>query len=185
MGLGLGPVERILVVDDDETFLDAAGFLLSDRHVAVERTEDSALSRCRAERFDLVICDLFLGRFDTSGLDVIKTLHAENQSERRLALVSAGFSVEQALGIAKRLPPEIIIRHKRAGIFESILAEAETGVMPDDVWQGDIETLDDVKREYVRGLLARVGHNRAEAARRLGVHRATVFRLASAKNGER
>jgi ActR/RegA family two-component response regulator len=79
------------------------------------------------------------------------------------------------------MPPEIIIRKKRAGMFESILEEAETGLDPAIVWQDEIRTLDDAKREHVIALVTRVGRNRSEAARRLGVDRSTVARILDPK----
>jgi transcriptional regulator of acetoin/glycerol metabolism len=88
---------------------------------------------------------------------------------------------ELALLTAKRLPPEIIIRKKRGGMFESILEEAETGLDPAVAWQDELRTLDDAKREHVLALVARLGHNRSEAARRLGVDRSTVARILDPK----
>jgi ActR/RegA family two-component response regulator len=177
-----GRVSRVLVVDDEDEFLDLAVRSMPDCIVATASTADEARARCRTAEFDIVICDVFLGR--ESGLDLVKALYAENCPSRSLALVSGGFDVQSALILAKRLPPEIMIRTKRTGMFESILVEAATGIMPDELWQDEIANLDDAKREYVQRLLARVGNNRSEAARRLGVHRATVVRLVDDKRSE-
>jgi ActR/RegA family two-component response regulator len=174
---------RVLVVDDEEEFLEAATRSMPHVDVATARSKDEALARCSLEHFAVVICDIFLGS-EPSGLVVVKTLYAENRPWRKLALVSGGFDVQSALVLAKRLPPEIIIRTKRTGMFDSILSEAATGVMPEDLWQDEIATLDDAKREYVHRMLARVGHNRSEAARRLGVHRSTLVRLADGQHNE-
>lgn len=133
--------------------------------------------RCRSEQFDLVIADIF---FDEKpvGVDLISALHAENpgQSTRRLALLSSGWDIASALVLARVLPASIILRAKRTGILDSVLYEAETGVNPEKLWQDVIGTLDRAKRDYTRMVISRSGNNWSEAARRLGVHRATVMR---------
>jgi ActR/RegA family two-component response regulator len=176
-------VKRVLVIDDERTWLERAVDEMPGREVVGVTTKDEALARCRAQHFDLVISDLLLDREDCSGRTLILALHAENRTSRKLALISAGFSVEMALSYARRLPPEILIRAKRDGVFDSILDEAETGTVPEHVWS-EVKTLDDARREHVERLLARLGHNRSEVARHLGVSRKTVVRILDEKRDD-
>lgn len=69
-----------------------------------------------------------------------------------------------------------MIREKRYGVFDSILHEAETGENPDDLWDDGVADMDKARSRFVRRVLARAGFNRSEAARRLGVSRATAYR---------
>lgn len=170
------PVKRVLVVDTDDDFLAiAVGWLRGKRDVVVESRVDVALERCRAERFDLVICEVFFGA-EPVGIDLVTKLYEDNQGRRRLALASSGLSVQSALGLARQLPEDIMIREKRYGVFDSIVHEAETGENPDDLWDDGVTSFEKARRRFARRVLARSGFNRSEAARRLGVSRATVYR---------
>jgi DNA-binding NtrC family response regulator len=170
------PVKRVLVVDRDDDFLAlAVGWMRGQRDVVVESNVVAAFERCRAERFDLVICEIFFGG-KPAGIDLVNKLYEENQLKRRLALASNGLSVRSALGLARELPADIMIREKRVGVFDSILHEAETGENPDDLWDDGVNSFTKAKRQFARRVLARAGYNRSEAARRLGVSRATMVR---------
>ena len=74
-------------------------------------------------------------------------------------------AVERAVVLARRrridvedLPPEINL------------------APPTMVAAGDVRPLADVEREYIRGVVRSVGGNRAQAAAKLGIGAATLYR---------
>lgn len=107
---------------------------------------------------------------------MIMTLFSEPENRRRLALATRGLSVRSALGLARLLPEDIIIREKQNDVFDSILYEAETGEMPDDWWDYGPASFKAAARQFARRELLLSGNNRSETARRLGVSRATIIR---------
>ena len=70
---------RALIVDDNESFLEAARFLLEREGMivaGVASTGAEALSRFEASRPDVVLVDIFLG--EESGLDLARRLVEED-----------------------------------------------------------------------------------------------------------
>jgi DNA-binding NarL/FixJ family response regulator len=80
---------RLLIVDDNEDFLDAARTLLEREGmnvVGVAMTGAEALSQVAALRPDIVLADIFLG--DESGLELGQRLVEENRDDMTVILIS-------------------------------------------------------------------------------------------------
>jgi DNA-binding NarL/FixJ family response regulator len=80
---------RCLIVDDNESFLEAARVLLERegmRVVGVATTSAEALSQVEALRPDVVLADIFLG--DESGLELARQLVAERLGDMAVILIS-------------------------------------------------------------------------------------------------
>ena len=81
---------RCLIVDDNQSFLDAARALLEHGGltvVGVANTSEDAVRLVEATRPDIVLVDVFLG--DESGFDLARTLLDEApQDGRRVILIS-------------------------------------------------------------------------------------------------
>ncbi len=75
--------KRALVVDDDDTVMEHITKMLGTRgfNVAQEFDGMAALQRCRAEKFDVVICDIRMPRL--SGISFLRNLR---QSEMNSAV---------------------------------------------------------------------------------------------------
>lgn len=83
------PVQRILIVDDDESLLSVVSqaFQRAGRDVVACSTFEEARKRLRAERFDVLLTDVRLGAFNGIQLGVIAR---DTHPEMRI-LVFSGF----------------------------------------------------------------------------------------------
>ena len=80
---------RCLIVDDNESFLDAARALLEREGMivaGVASTSAEALSRIEAVRPDVVLVDIFLG--EESGLELARRLDEDDVGEATVILIS-------------------------------------------------------------------------------------------------
>ena len=80
---------RLLIVDDNEDFLDAARVLLEREGmnvVGVAMTGAEALSQVAALRPDVVLADIFLG--DESGLELARRLAVDGDGDTTVILIS-------------------------------------------------------------------------------------------------
>jgi DNA-binding response OmpR family regulator len=89
---------RILIVDDEQTILDALAYTLRLEGFDVVEARDGAeaLSAARAQVFDLVLLDVMLP--GESGLDVCRTLRAESDVPI-VMLTARDAEVDRVLGL--------------------------------------------------------------------------------------
>src|ERR1700688_2487877 len=97
---------RYLLVDDNETFLEAASLLLEREGVTVVGVASSiaeALRQARALRPDVILVDIGLG--DESGFDLARLLAQDGQDGRdgnaEVILISARAEIDYAELIAE------------------------------------------------------------------------------------
>jgi two-component system chemotaxis response regulator CheY len=78
-----------LVIEDDETCVDQAGAVLRRLGLDVEHATDGldGLQRCRAKRYDLIICDVRMPRL--SGLSFLSNLPRTGNATTRVVMLSA------------------------------------------------------------------------------------------------
>ena len=113
--------QRILVIDDDETFRYVLRQILNEqqRYDVIEAVDGAqGLERIRNDRPDLVILDLQMPRID--GLEVLRTLGSEAALNSLPVIVSTSLHVDATL-VAK-LPEGIPILPKQALSRERVTA---------------------------------------------------------------
>jgi two-component system response regulator RegA len=164
----------ILLVDDDQVFVERLARALRDRgyEVRVANDYDSALTLARAESPELAVVDLRMpGR---SGLEVVRDMKSIDPATNILVLTGYG-SIATAveairLGAKDYLP-------KPADV-DDILAALHRG--PDDkkVMPADFQppSLARTEWEHIHRVLSDCEGNVSEAARRLGIHRRSLQR---------
>jgi len=107
---------RILVIDDDRLVRGTIqGMLAADGHECVLATDgEDGVRQFRAERFDLVLCDIFMPRKD--GLETIREIRRLSAS---VPIVAMTGSYARATG-GNRLAPGFLEPSTQAGATKTI-----------------------------------------------------------------
>ncbi len=80
---------RILVIDDEPVIATMARRALASHEVYVVTSGRDALELCRAQHFDVIICDLLMP--DVTGMDLYENLRRQGQGvEERIVFMTAG-----------------------------------------------------------------------------------------------
>jgi DNA-binding NtrC family response regulator len=123
---------RVLVIDDESSVTDALKMILTEKDCDVSTAADGIEARKLLDgpRFDLVFTDLRLP--DTSGIDLISHIKAENP-ETEVILMTAHGSLEVTIEAIKRgayyyiekpfTPDQVIMLAERASEFGTIRQE--------------------------------------------------------------
>ncbi len=95
------PTRRALIIDDEQGIRTSLGLILEDEGYRVVKAADAeeGLGAARAERFDLVLCDVRMPR--RSGLDALPELIAA-QPDATVLMMSAYGQTEQALEAVRK-----------------------------------------------------------------------------------
>ena len=168
--------ERLLLIDDDETFarvlaraLGARGFSVSTAHDAV-----SALSLLRREHPSHCVLDLKLGA--DNGLALIPQLLAIAPN-LRILLLTGYASIATAVEAIKRGAHDYLAKPVDADAIVRALrdddaAEADPSASANE----HAPPLRRLEWEHIQRVLVESEGNISEAARRLGLHRRTLQR---------
>jgi len=157
----IDPVEnriRILVVEDEESFIDALHIGLSREgfDVTISRDGQAGLAEFEAKKFDIVLLDLMLPKM--SGLDVCRAIRAT--SEVPIIIVSAkGEEVDMVLLLEMGADDYVTKPYRMRELVARIRAvlRRRENVASDDERRDDIIELGaihldiDARRCYVRG----------------------------------
>lgn len=162
----------VLVVDDDELHLRACVRLLGQNvDLLIAQSLDQARELLRTTpRIDAAVIDYVLGNH--SGLDLLLEIRAAHPQCRTLML-SGHASVEVAVLAMRAGADEVRQKpvHPRAW-----LRWIELGTWEADEDPVSTATAERVLWEYSRRVVSDCGGNHSEAARRLGIERATLRR---------
>ncbi len=166
--------DRILLIDDDTTFVHVLSRALSARGFEVRGATDgaSALTACVEMAPKYAVLDLKLG--SENGLGLIPQLLAARPG-LRILLLTGYASIATAVEAIKRGAHDYLAKPVDADqVVQALLGEAK---------HTDAEHLPDapppLKRlewEHIQRVLADCDGNISEAARRLGLHRRTLQR---------
>ena len=92
--------ERVLLVDDEEDFLEALAERMEARGMVVSKTSSAkeALKKTGQESYDAIVLDLMMPEMD--GLEVLKTIKEKNP-ELQIILLTGHATVEKGVEAMK------------------------------------------------------------------------------------
>lgn len=157
----------VLLVEDDRAFREVLSRTLRGegfRVVAVGGVSE-ATGACAASIPDLAVIDLQLG--DGDGIEVVRML-ADRAPACRCVMLSGHATIEKAVEAMRA--GAVDFRTKPVSGREIVTALREAlEPLPS-------ESLDQIERVHILGVLQACGGNISETARRLGMHRRTLQR---------
>jgi two-component system response regulator RegA len=166
--------QSILLVDDDEIFVQRLGRAFRDRGYEVRTASDydNAMALARTESPELAVVDLRMpGR---SGLELVRDLKQNDPATSILVLTGYG-SIATAveairIGAKDYLPKPADIDDILAALSR---ADDDKKVMPSDFQPPSLAR---AEWEHIHRVLGDCEGNVSEAARRLGIHRRSLQR---------
>lgn len=163
--------QRLLLVDDDETFRERLARALRARgfHVDTADGPDVAMAVARRVHPQVAIVDLRMPK--GSGLELVGSLHALDAQMHILVLTGYG-SIATAVE-ATRLGAAGYLA-KPADADDVLRALADPAA--DSEAEANTPSLARVEWEHINRVLADCEGNLSEAARRLGIHRRSLQR---------
>jgi DNA-binding NtrC family response regulator len=189
---------RVLLVEDDEDTRATLSEALEELGFRVDSHRDgvAALERARGREFDVVLTDLRMPNMD--GLELCRRLSGD-QPKLPVVLMTAFGDLETALGalragafdfIVKPFSVDQVVEALTRGVqqrAETTPPAAEDSREPTQAQTNGRrrESLEDVERRHIHYVLDAVAWNKAEAARTLGIDRATLYRKLRRYNIER
>lgn len=92
--------DRVLLVDDEESFVDALGKRLNARGLRVETSNsgEDAIKKAEHHTFDVIVLDLAMPGMD--GIETLKRLR-ENDRDLQIILLTGHGSIEKAVEATK------------------------------------------------------------------------------------
>ena len=114
---------RILIVDDDETFLGDLARLMTDRYeIVVSHSAKEALSAHDRLGFDAVLLDIDLGR-GVDGFEILETFHASDRN-LPIIMVTRDSSAASAIAALKKGAVDYIDKRPDLGDLERRISRA-------------------------------------------------------------
>jgi two-component system, response regulator RegA len=169
MALRAKRIKRVLVVDDQESWLRALERDAGAELVVFTAT-DAAQARQIADREhpDLAIVDLRLG--SDSGLQLVSDLRAQHK-RMKIVLISSFMTIPATVAAMKAGADHV---DTKPITCRQLIAKLEAGT-PSDV--AGTSSLARMEWEYVQRVLDECGGNRSQAARTLGIYRQSLQRM--------
>ena len=167
------PIPRLLIVDDDATFLSVLARALARQgfDVSTAETPEEALSRSAEVRPEGILLDLNLdGR---SGLNLIAPLREQLPAARIVILT--GYASIQTTVLAMRQGANHYLP-KPADVGDIVQALRGDLTLPEDAPALDQLSVQHLEWEYIQRKLAQYGGNISATARALKMHRRTLQR---------
>ncbi len=166
-------IETVLVVDDEVAWLRAVKRCLGDRHVVSTSDPAVASKLARDEHPELALVDLRLGL--ASGLDVLRALKADRH-DLVVVLMSCHLDAATAVVAIRAGADEAL---EKTVDVKQIVDAVELGQWPVEAVVTAVPTAHQIEHGHIAKIVAACGGNQAEAARRLGMPRATIRRKLS------
>lgn len=169
---------KLLVVDDDETFSRVLARALSSRGFTVETASDadSATVAARKLRPGYCVLDLKLG--EHNGLSLIPELKAI-VPDMRILLLTGYASIATAVEAIKRGAHDYLSKPVDADAVARALLDMDTAAADGEEGSGALDAPLPLRRlewEHIQRVLTECDGNISETARRLGMHRRTLQR---------
>lgn len=167
-------MKRLLLVDDDRTFVDVLSFALSahDFEVKCAYSVNDALSIL--EEFDPTHCLVDLKMPGPSGLELVSHLH-RTYPQARVVVLTAHASIETAVNAVKLGATYYL--SKPVSTEQIIEAFSKTRASTEITTSGAVsKDLVEVEREHIKAVLLANDYNISQSAKELGLHRRTLQR---------
>lgn len=172
-------LRRVLLIDDDATFLHVMSRALAARgfRVATATNAAQALALCREQAPEHAVLDLKLGT--ENGLALIPQL-LEACPALRILLLTGYASIATAVEAIKRGAHDYLAKPVDADQVVAALGEGEAGTTAGTLVSATVAPpLKRLEWEHIQRVLADCDGNISAAARRLGLHRRTLQRKLS------
>ncbi|MEE4219155.1 MAG: response regulator transcription factor [Xanthomonadales bacterium] len=172
------PPRKLLLVDDDQAFLQVMGRALTRRGFAVlpAATAEEALEAARSSLPEFALVDLKLEQ--SSGLDLIPELIRVN-AEMTIVVLTGYASVTTAVTAIKRGAANYLAKPVKVDEVISALGEKDPAALPDpDYSPMSVERLE---WEHIQKVLQENDGNISATARSLGMYRRTLQRKLAKK----
>lgn len=134
--------DRVLLVDDEESFVDALGKRLNARGLTVETSNsgEDAIEKAENHAFDVIVLDLAMPGMD--GIETLKRLR-EVDPDLQIILLTGHGSIEKAVEATKLGAMDFLQKPaslndlleliRQAGVKRAVLVEKRASDQVDDV----------------------------------------------------
>ncbi len=170
--------DRLLLVDDDEIFLDVLGKAMGKRgyDVLMSTSITDALSQARKMKPAMAVVDLKLG--GESGLDLIPLLIDINP-KMNIVVLTGYSSIATAVTAIKRGAADYLSKPVTAGdVIKALSGESQQTETPEEFSPMSVERME---WEHIQKVLKENDGNISATARSLGMYRRTLQRKLAKK----
>lgn len=169
----IGADPSLLLVDDDEIFLNRLARAMEKRGFEVIRAASVATAKAEVEKRAPAYAVVDLRLEDGNGLDVVDVLRAKRQDARIVILTGYG-AIATAVAAVKMGATDYLSKPADADdVMRALLSQGETlPPAPEEPMSADR-----VRWEHIQRVFEQCDRNVSETARRLHMHRRTLQRI--------
>ncbi len=169
----IGPDPSLLLVDDDEIFLNRLARAMEKRGFLVSRAASVAEARVLLEGGAPAFAVVDLRLEDGNGLDVVDALR-EARADARIVVLTGYGAIATAVAAVKMGATDYLSKPADAeDITRALLSRGETLPPPPEAPM----SADRVRGEHIQRVFEQCDRNVSETARRLHMHRRTLQRI--------
>lgn len=172
--LNIGPDPRLLLVDDDEIFLNRLARAMEKRGFTVLRALSIAEARVIVADNPPAYAVVDLRLEDGNGLDVVDALREVRQDARIIVLTGYG-AIATAVAAVKMGATDYLSKPADADEVTQALLASGTEMLPPP--PESPMSADRVRWEHIQRVYEQCDRNVSETARRLHMHRRTLQRI--------
>lgn len=176
----IGPDSSLLLVDDDEIFLNRLARAMEKRGFTVNRAASVAEARALLAENAPAFAVVDLRLEDGNGLDLVDAIR-EARADARIVVLTGYGAIATAVAAVKMGATDYLSKPADADeVTRALLARGETLPPPPETPM----SADRVRWEHIQRVYEQCDRNVSETARRLHMHRRTLQRIL-AKRGPR
>ncbi|MFT4014491.1 MAG: ActR/PrrA/RegA family redox response regulator transcription factor [Paracoccus sp. (in: a-proteobacteria)] len=176
--LNIGPDPSLLLVDDDEIFLNRLARAMEKRGFSVMRAASIAAAKEIVATTPPAFAVVDLRLEDGNGLDVVDALR-EARADARIVVLTGYGAIATAVAAVKMGATDYLSKPADADeVTRALLSVAETLPPPPEMPM----SADRVRWEHIQRVFEQCERNVSETARRLHMHRRTLQRILAKKS---
>ena len=169
----IGPDPSLLLVDDDEIFLNRLARAMEKRGFQVTRALSVAEARLAVQAHAPAYAVVDLRLEDGNGLDIVDALREARENTRIVVLTGYG-AIATAVAAIKMGASDYLAKPADADdVMHALLSHGETLPPPPEAPM----SADRVRWEHIQRVFEQCDRNVSETARRLHMHRRTLQRI--------